>query len=303
MFLTRPFANSLTSLIGVCALVSVSALAARPSQTQERAAAAPQFQYDVVSIKPHRDSSSASGVYSSFNRPDYGISAENITVASLLQFAYQTEECRIADLPSWVKADTYDIEARLDDDAVASLKKLAPRDRLAVERQMLQVLLSDRFKLASHRETNEMPVYELAIAKSGPKIRPGEVLPEGREFGIGSTSYADGNRKISTRGAKIDSLAEILGGQVHRVVLNKTGLTERYAFTLVYFEDPNRAAPPGGENDEGREPAALPPASLPGATGRSLFDAIQEQLGLKLVPAKGPVEIIVIDHIERPSPN
>ena len=293
----RPTAITLIALI-----ISTRVISASVAQIQNAREENPKFQYDVVSIKPHRDSSSTSGVRTSFNRPDYGISAENITVASLVQFAYQTEESRISGLPGWAKSDTYELEARVDRPTSTLLEKLAPRERIAAERQMLQALLSDRLKLAIHRETKQMPVYELTVAKNGSKLQPAE-RPEGGEFAIGSTSYADGTRKISTKGARLDSLVEVLGGQVHLVVLNKTGLTGRYGFTLVFLEDPSQADSPDVADNERPEPTALPSAVMRGATSRTLFDAIQEQLGLKLVSAMGLVEIIVIDHIERPSQN
>jgi uncharacterized protein (TIGR03435 family) len=155
--------------------------------------------------------------------------------------------------------------------------------------------------LSVHRETTELPLYELVVAKNGPKLLPGD-LSTNLGQGLGAGSDANGNSRIEAKAATLDALARFLSGRLHRMVLNKTGMTDRYQFTLNYFVDPNLATPPSIPGGDDNAPPPVP-FSLVGATGRSLFDAIQEQLGLKLISSKGLVEIIVIDHIERPTPN
>ena len=273
-----------------------------PSQRlQVAATVSPKFQYEVASIKPHDPAASSNGVFSRFSQRADGLSASNVTLLSLIESAYNVEESRVLEIPGWLKSETYDLEAKMDDSTFAVLDALPQAERNAARAEMLQSLLADRLKLRIHRETRELPVYELVVAKNGPKLLP-EDLSTNLGQGLGAGSDANGNSRINAKAVTLDALARFLSGRLHRMVLNKTGLTDRYQFTLNYFVDPNLASSPATVSEEGRETVA-PPASLPGATGRSLFDAIQEQLGLKLVSAKGPVEIIVIDHIEHLTPN
>lgn len=272
------------------------------SQEQQVGSAPRKFEYEVASIKPHDPAASSNGVFSRFSERSDGLSATNVTLLSMIETASGVEQSRVSGIPGWLKSDTYDLEARMDGSTFAVFDALPDAERNAARSQMLQSLLTDRLKLTVHRETRELPVYELVVAKNGPKLLP-EDLSTNLGQALGAGSDANGNTRIDAKAVTLDALARFLSGRLHRMVLNKTGLTDRYQFTLNYFVDPNVASLPVTAVEEGREPAVPPPASLPGATGRSLFDAIQEQLGLKLVSAKGPVEIIVIDHVERPSAN
>jgi bla regulator protein blaR1 len=140
-------------------------------------------------------------------------------------------------------------------------------------RIMLQTLLADRFQLKFHRETKEQPVYALVLAKNGPKLQ--EVKNEGRGVGSGARGRINGN------GADMATLATVLADKLGRSVIDRTGLKGVYDFLLTWTPDEVRADDPGP----------------------SLFTAIQEQLGLKLESTKGPVEVLVIDHAEKPSEN
>jgi bla regulator protein BlaR1 len=141
---------------------------------------------------------------------------------------------------------------------------------------MIRALLIDRFKLTAHRETKTLPVYELIVAKGGIKFHPtGPDIPPGSHMrGTGRTGF-------NATGYFMDGLANYLEDRVERNIIDKTNLPGRYDFSLKWAYD-NPADPDSGP---------------------SLFTALEEQLGLKLQPAKGPVEILVVDHVEMPSEN
>jgi len=179
--------------------------------------------------------------------------------------------------PDWLATENYDIEARADHSYSI--------DDLHV---MFQNLLADRFNLKFHKEVKEGPVYALSVDKSGLKMKADGT---GQALGIPIIPAAGGGF-TGTR-VPMQYLTWWLGQQLQndgRPVVDETGLDQSYDFTLSFAPQ----LPPDVSRD------SLPPQmqDLP-----SIFDALQEQLGLKLVPTKGPVEVIVIDHIERPSPN
>jgi uncharacterized protein (TIGR03435 family) len=139
---------------------------------------------------------------------------------------------------------------------------------------MLQAMLADRFALKAHRETRDLPIYELTVAKSGSKMK--QTTPDSSG---GSANYASG--KVTAHQISIESVAANLSFAVGRVIVNKTGLEGGYDFALDY-------APDGADASDTRP---------------SIFTALEEQLGLKLEPARGPVDVIVVDQIERPTAN
>jgi uncharacterized protein (TIGR03435 family) len=151
---------------------------------------------------------------------------------------------------------------------------------------MLQPLLEERFKLKVHRETREMPEYRLVIAKGGSKLREyrkedGDTRQMGTRIGRGL---------IDAHGTEFNELVFFLRSELGRPVIDATGLTGKFDFKLEWVPDESQ---PNSGGD-------APP---PDATGASIFAAIQEQLGLKLEAMKGPVEMLVIDHVEKPSEN
>jgi uncharacterized protein (TIGR03435 family) len=138
---------------------------------------------------------------------------------------------------------------------------------------MVQTLLADRFQLKFHRETRELPIYALVVAKNGAKLHA--VSAAGLGVGMGKGRF-------NGRGADMPTLASVLSNELGRLVFDRTGLSGFYDFTLTFEPDDTRAAD---------------------TAGPSLFTALQEQLGLRLEPQKGPVETLVIDHAEKPSAN
>jgi uncharacterized protein (TIGR03435 family) len=216
----------------------------------------------------------------------------------ILSIAYGLRPDLISGGPSWLNSARYDIEARVSGPDVAELRKLSFTERGT----MLQSLLADRFKLAVHKETKILPVYDLTAAKSGPKLHqanPGDTYPNGIK-GPDGVSHPGmmrmGRGDLTGQGITISDLAKSLAQQLHRSVTDKTGLAGKYDIALQWTPDQDAAPMIPGAG--GNQPGAPPP---PDASGPSIFTALQEQLGLKLEPAKGPVDTLVIDHIEPPS--
>jgi uncharacterized protein (TIGR03435 family) len=152
---------------------------------------------------------------------------------------------------------------------------------------MQQALFEDRLKLKVHFETREMPIFALVVAKGGLKMheaKPGDTYanglkgPDGKAFGGGSSMVGSG--KMTAQGMSMDSLAAQLSGTTSHVVENKTGLTGVYDFTLQYADSDRPSSD---------------------STAPSIYTALEEQLGLKLESTKGPVQVLVIDHVERPT--
>jgi uncharacterized protein (TIGR03435 family) len=288
--------NIFLTLVGVAAATLV-------------AAAEPQMQgvspaYDVVSIKPAKPSGSAGGNGLFGNGIEYtadGLRA-NSTVMSLIQSAYGMDADRISGAPSWVTSEKFSIDAKMESSVADDLNKLSPDERDAMRQRMLQALLADRFKLAVRSESKQLPVYELAIAKSGLKIqeaKPGDTYADGVKGGNGKGLGGDlmvgfgSAGMVRAQGIEIGTFVQGLSKYLGRPVVDKTGLIGRYDFTLHYAPDAKPHAASGSATDD----AATDPA------GPSIFTAMQEQLGLKLEAKKDPLATIVIEHVERPAGN
>jgi uncharacterized protein (TIGR03435 family) len=224
--------------------------------------------FEVATIKS-ADSSSDGHTHINYP-PGDRFSAINITLLALMQWAYSMPERQILDGPPWLGSTRFDIQAKADPD---ELKRLTSEQDRDLKRRMVQALLADRFRLTLHQETRTLPAYNLVVAKGGSKLQPSQ--SNGKSIGTGRT-YFNGQGLPMTLIA--DELSKIAG----RIVVDKTNLTDRYDLKLQWAPDDA----PATDN------------SAP-----SLFTAIQEQLGLKLEPAKEPVPVLVIDHIEPPTPN
>jgi uncharacterized protein (TIGR03435 family) len=272
------------------------------SQTQKPAATAPEFKYEPISIKLLRDKATPQfrGLVATMD-PD-GISVRAVTLVALIQSAYAAIDrnsigpglklAQIIGLPDWASTDEYAINGKMDPSVAIELSKLSSAQQELARAHMLQAMLADRFKLQAHSENREGAVYFLVIAKNGPKLKqatPGESYPKSR-FGGDLAGFVvmappdPGATKRLGLGAAIDKLTPILSAWLHCPVIDKTGLTGKYDFQLQWTEN----------EDAETEPEANWP---------SLFTAIQQQLGLKLESAKGPVPVLVIEHVEKPSGN
>jgi uncharacterized protein (TIGR03435 family) len=203
--------------------------------------------------------------------PGDRFSATNITLLALMEWAYSMPERQILDGPPWLGSTRFDIQAKADTgDQTKGLTSEQDRD---LKRRMVQGLLADRFHLRVHQETRTLPAYDLVLAKGGSKLQP--ALSNGKSIGTGRSHF-------NGEGLTMTLIAEELSRISGRVVIDKTNLIGRYDLKLQWTPDD----------------APVTDNSAP-----SLFTAIQEQLGLKLESAKEGASVLVIDHVDPPTPN
>ncbi len=239
-------------------------------------AAKPLPVYDVATIKPSKSDDHGPDVTTSA----YSIVGRGILLTWFLQKAFGIQPDFIFGMPPWANNARFDIDAKIVDPDMQQLNSLTPEQR----RAMLQALLADRFALRWHFEERTLPLYELVPAKNGSKLKAAP-LADKEEQGI----YT-GNDRIRVTYTPMSSFCGNLSEKVHRAVVDKTGLKERYSFELKWHDD----AAPGVMNDgKGFDQGEFP----------DLFTALQEQLGLKLQSGKGPVEVLVVDHATVPAEN
>jgi uncharacterized protein (TIGR03435 family) len=231
-------------------------------------------QFDVISVKPSKDN----GTRVQFT-PD-GMRGTAVTTQFLLFEGFGgINQNQVIGEPSWSTVDGFDIEAKVAAVDLPTLAKMTFEQR----RTMFQQILADRFKLVAHHETRELPIYQLTIGKSGSRLKesapddPVSTTP--RRKGI---MFGPGRGEVTSTDGSLSMIIAPLSRQLGRIIVDKTGLTGRYDFNLKWTPD-------------GVEPSDQ--------SGPDIFTAIQEQLGLKLESAKGPVDVIVIDRIEKPSAN
>jgi uncharacterized protein (TIGR03435 family) len=292
-------------------VVVLTASAFSFSQAQPQAGAAAPQSFEAASIKPSAETG---------NRVMIGISpggrytASAVTVKFLIQQAFDIRDYQIQGGPGWIGSDRFDIVAKAETPDL-NREKLKP---------LLQSLLAERCNLQFHRETKELPAYTLVVGKGGHKLQKSEVqteepdaapAPKASQPGApGAPAHATddiarggprvrgaqvriGRGQVNAQMITISEFARLLAQQLGRPVTDKTGLQGNFDFKLEWTPDEalRGTAPPGdGTPHEG---------STAGDSGPSIFTALQEQLGLKLESDKGPVEILVIDRIEKPSAN
>ncbi|MGA2877372.1 MAG: TIGR03435 family protein [Bryobacteraceae bacterium] len=257
--------------------------------------AAPRPEFEVASIKPNKSADRRIMIL-----PPRGgrFTATGVTMQLLIALAYRIKDFQISGAPSWLNSERYDIEAKAEGNP--AIEALGP---------MLQTLLEDRLQFKFHRETKDLPVYALVVAKAG-KLHEAEgecgPRPDGPppppEPGKLPTAPCGGffvfPGHLSGQKVAIMQLLDPLSRFTGRNVLDKTNLTGKYDIDLQYTPEQGQfPVLPGGA------PPGLPPLPSIDPNGPSLFTALQEQLGLKLESQKAPVEMIVIDRVERPSEN
>lgn len=262
-------------------LTIVLAAASRIATTLSPPAQLPAF--DVASIRIN--TASTDGHHHIYNDPSVSLfRTVNLSARELIQFAYALPTSQILGGPNWLDSTTFDINAKSDASVDAQLHAMTSDQARHEKQLMVQALLAERFRLQAHQETRQLPVFGLIVAnaKNGAKFQPSQ--------SNGNTIDVSRSRlHVAGTDDTISLLARELAPVVNRVVLNRTGLTGRYDLTLRWT------------------PADAPTPLLNGAPDPNpppdIFTAIQEQLGLKLESTKGPVPVLVIDHIERPTEN
>jgi uncharacterized protein (TIGR03435 family) len=249
--------------------------------------------FEVASIRPNLDNGPQR--FSLF--PQF--TARNATLKDLFLLAYDVKDFQVTGGPGWMSSDRYDISAKMADTPVPG------RDAMMLQRRRLQLLLQDRFKLAVHHETRELPVYELTVLKGGPKLtapacteidpkNPGPAPGKTIMDYCGSSGFFKG--RFEATAATTGDLAKALANLLDRTVVDKTGIKGTFHVVLTFATDDSTIRFPGA-------PADIDTPTPAGDVPPDIFTAIQEQLGLKLKSSKGPVDVIVIDHVEKPSEN
>ena len=284
----------------LCGIAAGTLLAVAPASQQR--------EFEVASVKPNKSGSGMIGI----RFPGVGqFNVVNMPLSEMVRFAYQVQLQQIEGGPDWATSDRFDIIAKAEG-----------RPTMSQVHAMMRTLLADRFALKIRHETRELPIYELVLARAdgrlGDKLRPATdecrpvTVPAGAPKppppGPGNGSRAsipdddvDGGLRcgalfgpgfITLRQFTIPRFARDLTMVARRVVVDRTGLTGRYDIDVEFTPEFRPQPPPGA-----------PDFPQPASDGPSLFTAIQEQLGLKLEAARGPVEMIVIESAERPEPD
>jgi len=255
------------------------------------------MKFDVASVRENKKVDENAGITMSGRFVPHTTSLRliNWRINSLISYAYRVDESQIVGAPKWPWPTVFVVEAKGDSEADAKMATLTKEQQWAEQEHMLQALLEERFKLKTHWETKEGDVYKLVVAKGGPKLGAEGSMPpsaaEAKIFGdrpipaLIQKNDGQGYDFIA-HGCSMSQWAYMLMGTFGRPVIDKTGLTGKYDFVLKYK----------GRWDRDRNADDLDP--LP-----PMDRALQEELGLKVEAAKGPVKVLVIDHIDRPSEN
>ena len=240
-------------------------------------------EFEVATVKP-----------SDPNRPGWGITVNrsgilhtlNTTLNDLIKFAYDMHPKQVAGAPGWADSEKFDIEAKPDKPGMPSVNQM---------KLMLQKLLADRFALAYHKEKREMSAYAITVAKGGAKIKKEEnaTVPVP---GFGGQAQ----RGFNARNATLAEFASVMQAQFMDLpVIDQTGLGDtRYTFVVKFTPDPGMRPFGGAVPPPGAQPAKPDPDAPP-----DLFSAMEQQLGLRMQKTKAPVEVMIIDKIEKPSAN
>jgi uncharacterized protein (TIGR03435 family) len=272
-------------------LVWLGLMSGMPGQAQSDAPKTARPEFEVASIKPHTSDDRRMVIFPS---PGGRLNVEGMTLKLLMTIAYRIQDYQISGGPNWIASDRFDIVAKAEDGSNSKVP------------EMLQTLLEDRFKLIVHRETKEMPIYALVVAKGGPKLHEseGECPPQppgplptptrGKMATPPCGSMFFAPNQLSGVRVLLSQVTQSLGRTLDRTVIDKTGLNGKYDIKLEWTPDQSQVQFGSGG------PLPAPPSD---SSGPSIYTALQEQLGLKLESQKGPVEVLIIDHVEQPSEN
>ena len=266
-------------LVVVASLIAGSeACAGLQAASPATSATSPAPEYEVATVKVNNTGSGSIRV----SITDDVLQATNVPLPTMLEIAFDIRPEQIVGLPHWAQVDHYDITAKVVDMNQQQLRGLSEDQR----KTMIQHLLVDRFHLQSHTETRTLPLLELTVAKGGIKFAEWKKPADDQNPSQGKGYMRVNNDEMTANGVPMDRLIRFLASQTHMPIVDKTGLKGSYNFQLKWQRE--EAGPESGLHDQ-----ALP----------SIYVALPEQLGLKLESAKGPVDVLVVDHIEEPSEN
>jgi uncharacterized protein (TIGR03435 family) len=253
-------------------------------QSREARAGGPLPEWDVAVVKLHPPEDHMM----SWQMTADSVILVNLPLEQMICSAWDLKPYQVSGLSGWMKNTTYDLTAKVSGDDLAAYKKLNGAQR----REMLQKLLIERFQMKVHTETRTLPVYELVVEKGGLKVKPSTAIaaPSPEEERAHPEKYKKGYMTMGPgmyegTGVEMRSLASQLANALGKPVNDATGLSGVYDITLHYRKEETVA----GDGDTADAP--------------SVFSAVQEQLGLKLVPGKGPVKTLVVDSAQKPEAN
>jgi uncharacterized protein (TIGR03435 family) len=264
---TRMYRRQGVLLAGVM-LVAALPRALGQEQEGKRMAADAHPSYEVATIKPSDPEDHSAGFQSRGHR----LFIENEPMDQLIAFAYTLHSKQIVDGPEWFSKDRYNIEGVPDVEGEPSVQQ---------QREMLQKLLAERFGLKFHRTQRELPIYAITVAKGGPKLAVSKSDPNSVRDQSGYNKGVEQTWRFTNN--SMADFAEGMEGLLDRPVVDETGLKGKFDFGLEWTVD-------GAVNSDPKAPPGL-------------FTAVQEQLGLKIDATKGPAEVLVVEHVERPSAN
>ncbi len=233
-------------------------------------------EFDVVSVKP---SAPDDGKGLMMRMQPRGIRFAGVPLRMVVMVAYDIKAFQISGGPDWSRTERWDVLATAEGEGRLPIDQMRP---------MIKALIVERFHLQVHEETREMPVYALVVDKKGSRL----VAHAGAEQQV-----RNGNGVLSVKKIGMNWFVEWLSRVLGRVVLDRTGLKDQYDFALEWSPAPNE-----GDPEYMGMPPGIPPPYVE-KNGPSIFTALQEQLGLRLVSQKGAVEMVVIDSVERASAN
>lgn len=233
--------------------------------------------FEVATIKPSKPDEPGKAFLVRGRR----FSTINSTLGDLISFAYGVQAKQVIGAPPWVETDKFDLTATPDGEGVPSDKQW---------KGMLQKLITDRYKLAIHRDKRELAVYVLSVGKAGPKLTKSDGDPNGLP-GLFFSQLGDLN---VSNGTMSDFTQLMQSAVLDRPVVDQTALAGRYNFTLKWTPDDSQFGGSGIKIPPPTDAANAPPP---------LYTAVQEQIGLKLEATKAPAEVLVVDHVEKPSEN
>ena len=262
-------------------------------------AAAPRF--EVASVKANaQDGADVQGLGTVRFLNGGRLNAEKAQLRYIILNAYGVKSFQLLGGPGWIESAHYDIDAKASDQA-------NPGDL----RRMLLTLLEERFQLQAHRETRQLPVYELSAAKSGLKLPPpkqancagaggdGPPMPGEAPCGRIVMTFSAGGARMLGAQVPMAELLRVLSNVLARTVVDRTGFTGLFDVRLEFSPDSSLGGlPTPAGADDPRVPTIPADPNHPG-----IFAALQQQLGIRVEAAKGPVEVVVIDRVERPSEN
>lgn len=280
----RSYRTLLLAAFLVLAGVPFVAHAQEPQAAADSAAKKAAPVWDIVSIKPHKPGDD--NVSERYAPSTY--SGQNVSFKMLISRAYNVKQWLIFGLPAWANDQRWDIEAKVSDPDMKQLRNLTREER----RGMVLALLRDHVGLVAHQETKVQPVFEMRVAPDGAKVKevPAPTVSENGEKPRQSSQTTIDDGSIVGKGMSMLELADALSYQVERNIVDRTGLKADYGYIVDLHWTPEQR---DKGNDNGSGTDAPPP----------FFEAVREQLGLKMTPGKAEVPTVVVDHMQMPEAN